>query len=485
MSDKKHIDRLFQEKLKDFEVSPSDAVWQNIEAKLNQKKIKKRVIPIWWRYAGVAAVLLLLLSIASIYTNSTEKIEPIKIVDIKTDVPTSPKTKTSHTQNKKATPIVMDNTIKKNTLHNSTPNTPKAVIATTAIETNNAGIKKKSTPNTNLPQKNTNKDNSLDLKNNTAIAKNLKVTPPANKLESVDPVATNNKKTTPYKSTNSNVIANVNDKDVQKNTVSKNLEDNSLTIEEAIRKNITKEKENLNLNRWRIAPNVAPVYFNTLGEGSPIASQFSSNSKTGEINMSYGISTSYAINKKLRIRSGINKVNLGYNTNNVVSFQSYGYSSSSTIDNVDTPQSSNNRDNVSVISKENLKEEAPKSIESPSGSLNQALGFIEVPFEFQYALSNNKLGINVIGGFSSFFLNNNKIYSETENGTKTYFGKANNINKISYSANFGLGLNYHISKKIDLNLEPMFKYQINTFNKSSGDFKPFFIGVYTGFAIKF
>ena len=83
------------------------------------------------------------------------------------------------------------------------------------------------------------------------------------------------------------------------------------------------------------------------------------------------------------------------------------------------------------------------------------------------------------------FLNNNKIFSESENGTKTLLGKANNINKISYSANFGLGLHYKMTKKINFNFEPMFKYQINTFNNTSGDFKPFFIGVYTGVGFKF
>jgi hypothetical protein len=118
-------------------------------------------------------------------------------------------------------------------------------------------------------------------------------------------------------------------------------------------------------------------------------------------------------------------------------------------------------------------------------SINQALGYIEIPLEIQYNLSDKKLGVNVIGGFSSFFLNNNEIYSNAENGSRTFLGEANNINKISYSANFGLGFNYKVSKKIDLNLEPLFKYQINTFKNTSGNFTPFFIGVYTGFGIKF
>jgi len=44
MSDKKHIDRLFQEGFKDFEATPDDAVWKNIESKLTENKKKPRVI---------------------------------------------------------------------------------------------------------------------------------------------------------------------------------------------------------------------------------------------------------------------------------------------------------------------------------------------------------------------------------------------------------------------------------------------------------
>ena len=108
-----------------------------------------------------------------------------------------------------------------------------------------------------------------------------------------------------------------------------------------------------------------------------------------------------------------------------------------------------------------------------------------MPLELQYAVLSNKFGVNVIGGFSSLFLNNNEVFSEAQDGNRTFLGEANNINKVSYSANFGLGLNYQVTKKIDLNLEPMLKYQINTFNNTSGDFQPFFVGVYTGLAIKF
>lgn len=88
------------------------------------------------------------------------------------------------------------------------------------------------------------------------------------------------------------------------------------------------------------------------------------------------------------------------------------------------------------------------------------------------------------GGFSTFFLNNNNIF-EIQNGNGTLIGEANNINDVSYSANFGLGMFYNFSKSFQFNLEPMFKYQINTFSNTFGDFQPFFVGVYTGLSFKF
>ena len=49
MGDKK-IDDLFQEQLKNLEVSPNKRVWNNIEDKL--KKKKRKVFPFWW-FSGI------------------------------------------------------------------------------------------------------------------------------------------------------------------------------------------------------------------------------------------------------------------------------------------------------------------------------------------------------------------------------------------------------------------------------------------------
>jgi hypothetical protein len=56
---KKNIERLFQEKFKDFEATPPLESWKNIEERLNQKKKKRRVIPFWFKTSGIAATLIL------------------------------------------------------------------------------------------------------------------------------------------------------------------------------------------------------------------------------------------------------------------------------------------------------------------------------------------------------------------------------------------------------------------------------------------
>lgn len=57
---KDNLDKLFQEKFKDFGELPDDKVWQRLEASLDEKKKNRKVIPIWWKLGGIAAALALL-----------------------------------------------------------------------------------------------------------------------------------------------------------------------------------------------------------------------------------------------------------------------------------------------------------------------------------------------------------------------------------------------------------------------------------------
>ncbi|OUR93853.1 hypothetical protein A9Q87_03850 [Flavobacteriales bacterium 34_180_T64] len=505
MSDKKNIDRLFQENLKDFEVTPNDAVWENIHNTLHKDKRKRRIlIPLWWRVAGVAALMVLMFTIANALLKETDNKTNLPVVNSSTnDILDKNSTNELESEALKKEPVsntdfdVSDQSKSNDDLVQN-PNRDKNTNLTTPGNNNPNIVASNTTKNGENLKSNTSDSNaSATQKPNNSTGKNTKYT-----------VA---KKSSNLPEPNPNVILkneleplDLNSKESPENAIAKQTEqiplnenesiseqdilaetDESPSIEDAMalaENTNEKEKEEEKLNRWNISPSVAPVYFNTLGEGSSIHEQFIGNTKNGDLNMSYGLGGSYALNEKLKIRAGIHKVNLGYSTNNVIVYSGIGARNGAG----SNIKYNNNSKATIFISAESINlTSAPEILNTNiKGSLEQQLGFIEIPLEVEYSLINKKIGLNVIGGFSTLFLSKNEIYSNLE-GERTLIGEATNINSTSYSANLGVGVNYNVSEKIKINLEPMFKYQINTFNNSSGDFQPYFIGVYTGLSYKF
>ena len=76
MKEKKSIDRIFQEKFKDFEAEPREQVWDQISARLDKKEKKRPfIIPLWLKVGGVAAVLGLVVA-SILFTNTTDPGQP-------------------------------------------------------------------------------------------------------------------------------------------------------------------------------------------------------------------------------------------------------------------------------------------------------------------------------------------------------------------------------------------------------------------------
>ena len=515
MSDKKNIDRLFQEKFKDFDVMPDDAMWTRISDELHNKKKKRRVIPIWWRVAGVAALLVLLFTIGNAVFNSSEN-DTLPVVDTNSPEHQNNSNDTNSQQDKNSP----DNTSAFDKNNANEVASEKEIneyrnTSENSNESNKDEVNKKSNSIINKKENfkdavvKTDSDHSVKNRTNATLIKNQKqqreTVANTNKRNSVDNNTTLSTKTEAemkdlIKSSQKNENATVSS-DTEKSNTTKtdSLNTDAITsekdivntqsIEDAIAQqteDINEKEEETKLNRWSISPNVAPVYFSSFGQGSSIHSQFNQNSKDSDINMSYGINGSYAINDRLKVRAGIHRVDLSYSTNNVLVFtgaDAQARGSSSQIENISFR---GNEQALSIISSETLNRSSiPELVNTKfEGALDQRLGFVEVPVEMEYRLLDKKLGVNLIGGFSTFFLNKNEIYADIE-GNSTLIGEANNVNSTSYSANFGVGIDYGISKQFNIHLEPTFKYQINTFNNTTGDFQPFFIGVYTGLSFKF
>ena len=195
--------------------------------------------------------------------------------------------------------------------------------------------------------------------------------------------------------------------------------------------------------------------------------------------MSYGVGLQYNLTKKLAIRAGINKLDLDYATNDVAFLEN--------TQNVESLVAVSTENNIQFVSENGLNSVDGFTLANNSlnnGTLRQEFGYYEIPFELSYAVIDKKIKVNVITGLSTLFLDENTI-SLTSPKYNMALGEANNVNKVNFSTNVGLGINYNLYKSFYLNLDSILKYQMNTFNSNSGNFNPYIIGLYSGLSYKF
>ena len=145
MSEKKNIDTFFQEHLQHFEVAPPEMAWDNIEAKLNEKKKKRRVIPFWWKLSGIAAILLIGFGLYSTYYTSNS-VPNQSIVNQQDNTQNQP-------YENEVTPSSSDTTLNKEAVVQSQKNTNTNNV-NEEITTNIASEKNRNSTLSNKNQKN-------------------------------------------------------------------------------------------------------------------------------------------------------------------------------------------------------------------------------------------------------------------------------------------------------------------------------------------
>lgn len=504
---KKNIDNLFQEKFNDFEEIADEKVWDAISASLDKKKSRK-VIPFWWKLGGVAALLAVIFTIIDPFEDR------IDVAPTLTDTEKVEKENSSDKEDNKTIPL------------EETSKEAIQVANTDAAKTNGES---NAPENQEVDKAKTNRDEKqIDFvasKNSEAKASQLSTSDSGKTVQKNKANAISEDKQTSENSIESNgAVVEIDKRKSEENLkkeAEKNLLNEKLNIDNSIEEGVTnvideKKDEELEIeskkksifdeiekqkndeeaivenskNKWSVGANLAPVYFNSFGEGSPIDPAFNTNSKSGELNMSYGLSVAYGVSKKLSIRTGINRVDFGYDTNEVEFSASLQGSLSGRLNNVNYSEAA---ENVVIESKSDnsfafadnkgasdvLANDIPRN-----GIVAQEFGYIEVPVELDYALVDNRFGVNLVGGVSTMFLTNNSVALNGSNET-IELGEANNLNSMNFSTNVGFGLNYKFTPKLRLNVEPIFKYQLNTFSDTSGNFNPFSIGVYSGLNFKF
>lgn len=520
MKEKKNIDKIFNEGFKNLEATPSPRVWENIQAELNKEKKERKVIPLWIKLGGVAALIALMLTVGnSLYDSSKSTVAPsitnetinqpeeqphknkVEVDKLNNDSQVTSEEKTP--QNEDSQDLNVSEVNISNNKENTKPSNSKSnkyseksnksVIASNTSELNSS--KANSNSKKDLVEKNTsindlnegiatskvssdkiNSDKNLTEANKGVINKKDDIFE-----QNEDGVAVNEKS----ENINSDKSLIKTEAEVQKDSKNKKsiFDEIAEKDELAVAENKKKQKPE---QRWNVAPNVAPVYYSSLGNGSSIDPSFSDNPQKGDVNMSYGVQVSYALSNRLSVRAGVNNVDLSYSTSGIevgtgpvaVALGSVDYGSNSIV------TTAADAGSFAIASPSNgFGDIMPKSTQGDA-RLIQNLNYYEVPVELKYAVIDSRIGVNLIGGLSTLFLGNNEISVKADNFTDV-LGEANNLSTVSFSTNVGLGLDYKLSKKFTFNIEPMFKYQLNPYTDSSVDFKPYYLGIYSGLSFKF
>lgn len=422
----KKLDNIFQKQLENLEIYPNENVWNTIESKLSKKK--RRVFPFWWFSGSVAAILVLGLLLYPSFVDETQKTNKHQNEIITTIPEIKPKLK------EKIDPIIL--------------NKEEDVL-----------VSKKNNP----------------IKNHKKIKKLI--------IEKTQNNISNSKEFVKgillsYRQIDKNMIYN-NDKPsiiIQK---SKNeLKSKKLDLNNFSPKNSRLKIKKTELKNWSVAPVFALLKSNSFTNTSPINENLA-NSTKGENTYSYGLQIAYKINQKWSIQSGIHLQEMSYSNNQI----NVSPSIQSTLNETQFANGDSFsflRNNINEL---NLSTDFINTVSS-NGNLNQNYGYIEIPVEVKYNFSrSSKFETQLVTGFSSLFLNKNEVILNTDSFSKTL--EVTNLNKINFSGNLGFDFNYLFDKNWSLNLNPMLKVQINTFNKNANGFAPFNLGIYSGVKYKF
>jgi hypothetical protein len=259
---------------------------------------------------------------------------------------------------------------------------------------------------------------------------------------------------------------------------------------------VQKEK----INRWSVTAMASPTYYlRPELSSNDIANQINS-SEQSKISYSGGVSFAYKISKKLSIQSGLYYSSIGNEVdgiNSFAGFRQYDYTkgdhnfevltSSGRIytENSDVFLLDNSGDRVLTRYTNDVFDPTKANLSYINNSLFQNFSYLEMPVILRYKLIDKSIDFNLIGGLSYNLLVNNTVRTVVD-GSKYNIGKTAGLNPFMVSSSMGMGIEYSLSEKFSLNLEPTFRYYLNPFGEIPGlKTHPYSFGVFSGLSYKF
>lgn len=251
--------------------------------------------------------------------------------------------------------------------------------------------------------------------------------------------------------------------------------------------------------RWELGARVSPTYLSdNLKTANDVLRQVNDN-ESPVLSYTGGFSLSYKMTGRLSIQTGLYYSSLGRRVDGVTSysgFAPFASSKSGIIFDVQTSSgtiSSTNR-NIYLSDNEGDRIDGYYSVDNfdPSKSslipfgnqLRQNFEYLRVPLILSYKIIDSRLDFNILGGMSYSFLVGNHTWAMNEAGAKIFLGSTDGIDRLLLSSSLAMSMEYELSNRFSLNLEPEVRYFLNT-GGDLGSGNPYTFGIFSGMQFKF
>ena len=250
-----------------------------------------------------------------------------------------------------------------------------------------------------------------------------------------------------------------------------------------------------NVSHWSVGCQFSPVYtFRDITQSrSEGLKESYNNLEEALLAFSGGVNVQFTPRNRLSIHSGIYYSRMGQRINEILFYPNGSVANregvyiiknstgeiESTLPDVTFADKKTNRV-FPIIPPQQLP-----NIKPVNADIVQNFEYLEIPLIFKYKLIDKKMDFQLLGGFSTNFLMGNKAFVWHDN-EKIPIGKTADIYTFNFSSTFGFSFEYGLSNKLSLNLEPTFKYYLNSVNKRALlHTHPYSIGIFSGLSYDF
>ena len=464
MKDEKDIDSKFREKLENYQVTPPQHIWNNVQGQLAANRRRSRLAYLGWISA---AAVILLAFMAGWYFNENNNAQ--KNASISKEIIQPEKTKSDINQQEEVAAIKESFDSISNDKSISKP--ANQFVASRVYTSEIVGESK----STNSEVK-AREISSLSL------------------LKSADAIVT--QKQHP-------------DMELAKNAKSVSVKTLSSQEELLIAENIKSMKAATKPeNNWKMGMYVAPGYSSYTANHSDTYSQnMTYSDNNGNTNVSGGFSVQYKTSKRWIVESGVYYAQSGHESDNSVNLFALNKESDNMFAPGEVPYFNNTvrveNNNLAMNSTAGVirfsstprgaelngefdaSKTADANIMVPDGQFSQVFELMEIPLYIRYRIIDSKVGIELITGLNAGIVVGNNAYINNQYGLQN-IGETEDISTLNLSGTLGMGVNYALGKHFSVAIEPRFNYYLNSINtNSSVNFRPYRIGFYTGVSYEF